>query len=79
MRDETPSHSAEVWVPTEFVVAPVVVLVVLVAISSTPLALLSIPVDLEQVCVLRERLWQYLQLSTSHNESFLQSTSNMKF
>ena len=79
MRDETPSHSAEVWVPTEFVVAPVVVLVVLVAISSTPLALLPIPVDLEQVCVLRERLWQYLQLSTSHNESFLQSTSNMKF
>ena len=79
MRDETQSHSAEVWVPTEFVVAPVVVLVVLVVISLTPLVLLPIPVDLEQVCVLRETLWQYLQLSTSHNDFFLHSTSNMRF
>ena len=78
MRDETQSHSAEVWVPMDFVVAPVAVLVVLVVISSTPLVLPPIPVDLEQVCVLRERLWLYLQLSTSHNESFLLSTSNVK-
>jgi hypothetical protein len=73
MRDETQSHS--VWVAMEFVVARVVVLVV---ISSTPLVLLPIPVDLEQVYVLRERLWQYLQLSTSHIEFFLHSTSNMR-
>ena len=75
MRDETQSHSEEAWVTTEIVAAP---LVVLVAISSTPLVLLPILVDLEQVCVLRERLWQYLQLSTSHNESFLHSTSNIE-
>jgi hypothetical protein len=79
MRDETQSHSEEVCVPTEFVVAPIVVLVVLVVIYSTPLVVLPIPVDLEQVCVLRERLWQYPQLSTSHNEFFLHSTSNMRF
>ena len=75
MQDETQGHSEEVRMPTEFVV----VLGVLVVISSTPLVLLPIPVDLEQVGVLRERLWQYLQLSTSHNESFLHSTSNMRF
>ena len=39
--------------PTEVVVARLVVLVV---ISSTLLVLLPIQVDLEQVCVLRERL-----------------------
>lgn len=76
MRVETQSRSAEVWVPTDFVVAHVVVLVV---ISSTPLVLLPIPVDLEQVCVLRDRLWKYLQLSTSHSVSFPHTTNNMRF
>lgn len=70
MRDETQSHSEVV--PTKFVV------LLLVVISSTPLVLLPIPVGLEQVCVLRERLSQYLQLSTSHNESFLHSTSRIR-
>ena len=55
------------WVPTDLVVAHVVVLVV---ISSTPLVLLPNPVD--QV---RERLWKSLQLSTSNSVSFLQTTS----
>ena len=64
--------------PTKIVVAHVVVLVVLVVISSTPLVLLPIPVDQEQVCVLRERLWKYLQLSTSHSVSFLHTTSNVR-
>ena len=76
MRDETQGHSEGVWVQTEFGVATLVVPVV---ISSTPLVVLPIPVDLEQVYVLRERLWQYLQLSTLHNESFLHSTSNTRF
>ena len=75
MRDETRSHWEEVRVPAESLV---VVLVLLVAISSTPLALLPIPVDLEQVYALREKLWRCLQLSTLHNESFLRSTSNMR-
>ena len=56
--------------PTDLVVAHVVVLVV---ISSTPLVLLPNPVD--QV---RERLWKSLQLSTSHSVSFLHTTSNMR-
>ena len=53
--------------PTDLVVAHVVVLVV---ISSTPLVHLPNPVD--QV---RERLWKSLQLSTSNSVFFLQTTS----
>lgn len=72
---ETQSHWEEIWGLTEFVVALFVVLVL--AISSTLLALLPNPVDLAQAYALREKLWQYLQLSTSHSESFLHSTSKI--
>ena len=62
------------WALMELV-APVVVLVLVVVNSSALLALLPIPVDLEQVYALRERLWQYQQLSTLHSEFFLQSNT----
>jgi hypothetical protein len=76
MPEDTQSQSDEVWWPTEFVAALVVV-VHLVAISSILLVLLPILADLEQVYALHERLWQYLQLSTSHSEPFLHSTRKM--
>ena len=71
---ETQSHWEEIWGLTEFVV------VLVLPISSTLLALLALlpnPVDLGQAYALREKLWQYLQLSTSHSESFLHSTSKI--